>query len=517
MKWSKTWRWVPVALPLASGAMTGRAAEVVIPSFEATGQITFREVAAAEKYRVEWAPSPAGPWTNFMAAATALDGIAAGGAGSVTCIVPTCYRVVATLTNAPPAQAQGSPLATETLGGWEAGPVPVLAGPAAEFAIQSLDRSGRLTFPEISTAETYRVEWAPSPGGPWTNFTAAATALDEILASGPGSVTRPVPACYRVVATVTNAPPLTEGLFLVVDLAGGTSAPSYPVNYLNAVPAGGWTDEHRTSKLVLRRIPATTPDFTMGSPVGELGRFTNETLHAVTLTSDYYLGVFEVTQRQWELVTGAKPAYYNNADEYQTRPVEQVSYFEIRENPANGSITPSWPQSSQVHANSFMGKLRAKTGLPGFDLPTESQWEHACRAGTTTALNSGNNLTNVGSSPTMAEVGRYFYNGGSGGLGNPGADASAGTARVGSFLPNAWGLHDLHGNVWEWTLDRSGPYPGSVTDPKGATSGTDRVLRGGSWINEARYCRSARRDASPPGTRSFLSGFRAACAPPVQP
>ena len=295
-----------------------------------------------------------------------------------------------------------------------------------------------------------------------------------------------------------------SGQYMVIDLSGGPSASSYPVTYLTAVPAGGWTDVYKTTKLAMRRIPAGM--FTMGSPSGELGRWDDETQHQVTLTKDFYIGVFEVTQRQWELVMGNKPSYFNNATYYQTRPVEQVSYYYIRENPANSAISPNWPASSQVHADSFMGKLRSKTGIPTFDLPTESQWEYACRAGTTTALNSGYNLTSTSSDPRMDAVGRYWYNGGSGYTQN--GDTSVATAKVGSYLPNAWGLYDMHGNVWEWCLDWYGTYPGSAQDPLGAASGSCRVKRGGSWGNYAWRCRSAFRDSVSPDGRSGGGGCR---------
>jgi formylglycine-generating enzyme required for sulfatase activity len=293
---------------------------------------------------------------------------------------------------------------------------------------------------------------------------------------------------------------------MVIDLSGGPSASSYPVSYLSAVPSGGWSDTYKTTKLVMRRIPKGS--FTMGSPSGELGRYSDETQHPVTLTKDFYIGVFEVTQRQWELVMGNRPSYFNNATYYATRPVEQVSYYDIRENPDNSEISPNWPQSSQVHASSFMGKLRAKTGLATFDLPTESQWEYACRAETGTALNSGYNLTSTGQDARMDAVGRYWYNGGSGY--SQGCAPSAGTALAGSYLPNAWGLYDMHGNVWEWCLDWYGTYPGSVQDPVGAASGSSRVGRGGSWDGNAGGCRSAVRSGLWPSARISGVGFRAA-------
>ena len=160
-----------------------------------------------------------------------------------------------------------------------------------------------------------------------------------------------------------------NGLYMVVDLSGGTSASNYPVSYLSGVPSDGWTDEYKTTKLVMRRIPAGT--FTMGSPSGELSRSDDERQHRVTLTKDFYIGVFEVTQRQWELVMGNWPSYFSNTTYYQTRPVEQVTYSDIR----GYSAGTHWPANDAVDAESFMGRLRAKTGLATLDLPTESQWE----------------------------------------------------------------------------------------------------------------------------------------------
>jgi formylglycine-generating enzyme required for sulfatase activity len=263
----------------------------------------------------------------------------------------------------------------------------------------------------------------------------------------------------------------------------------------------------------MRLIPKGT--FTMGYRSTDYPGASDYGLHQVTLTKDFYLGVFEVTQRQWELVMGNKPSYFTNATYYQTRPVEQVSYYDIRENPNNSAISPNWPATNAVHADSFMGKLRAKTGLTGFDLPTESQWEYACRAGTATALNSGYNLTNTINDPRMSEVGRYWYNGGSGY--SQGCAPSAGTALAGSYLANAWGLYDMHGNVQEWCLDWYGTYPGTVSDPPGASSGSIRVGRGGSWGYYAYGCRSAIRYGDSPGARDvYYYGFRACCAPPGQ-
>lgn len=307
---------------------------------------------------------------------------------------------------------------------------------------------------------------------------------------------------------------LTGGApYMVIDLSGGVDAHTYPVSYLTAIPEGGWSEEYKTTKLVLRLIPPGT--FMMGSPTDELGREEGgysgkETLHQVTLTQPFYIGIFELTQKQWQLVMGSNPSDYKN----DPRPVERVSYNAIR-----GSVNGSaWPTHNQVDANSFMGRLRSKANLL-FDLPTEAQWEYACRAGTSTALNSGKNLTATASCANMHEVGRYYYNraDGKGGYNNY-------HTAVGFYLPNAWGLYDMHGNVFEWCLDWyvSNLGSGAKTDPKGPASGNYRILRGGSWSagrgGDAFACRSAGRryydgNYFEPYSTSPRWGFRVVCLP----
>ena len=302
-------------------------------------------------------------------------------------------------------------------------------------------------------------------------------------------------------AFAAGKPTGKQDLYMVVDLSHGSKVKEYPVSYLADVPKGGWDDECKTDKLVLRRIEPGT--FTMGSPKDEFCHRDNETLHEVTLTQAFYIGVFEVTQKQWERVMGVWPSKFNDPRDRNERPVEQVTYTDIR----GANDGANWPAANTVDTTSFMGLLRSKTGQ-AFDLPTEAQWEYACRAGTTTALYRGNNLTTVKICPNVSEVGRYLFNGGQGDTAE--RDALKGTAKSGSYRPNAWGLYDMIGNVSEWCLDWRGIYMGTESDPKGATTGPSRVRRGGNWGNYANYCRSANRDDHFPDTRGELCGFRVA-------
>ncbi|MBR0237028.1 MAG: SUMF1/EgtB/PvdO family nonheme iron enzyme [Thermoguttaceae bacterium] len=203
--------------------------------------------------------------------------------------------------------------------------------------------------------------------------------------------------------------------------------------------------------------PAGT--FMMGSPSSESGRDNDETQHQVTLTKGFWMMETEVTQKQWKAVMGNNPSNFKGDD----LPVESVSWNDCQE---------------------FCKKC-TQLGLP-VQLPTEAQWEYACRAGTTGAY-SGN----------LDEMAWYWDN------------SNKTTHSVGTKKPNAWGLYDMHGNVWEWCQDWKADYPsGSVTDPAGPSSGSVRVIRGGSWCYIARFCRSAIRYSSAPDNRDDLLGFR---------
>ena len=326
---------------------------------------------------------------------------------------------------------------------------------------------------------------------PMTSLTGDGAAGELLQAGGPYHIVwdsaADWPGGHSSEFTVTAMAEAKENWprYLVVDLNTGAITTSSTGPDLS-------DDTCRTTELWLRRIQKGT--FTMGSPDTEVGRFSSETQHQVTLTEDFYIGVFPITQKQFFLVYGSNPSNYQG----DTRPVEKINYGILR----GESKGAGWPSSNEVDEDSFLGKLRAKTGR-GFDLPTEAQWEYACRAGTTTALNTGKNLTWPSQDSAMDEAGRYLSNQ------KDGRGGYSEHTKVGSYQPNAWGLYDMHGNVRECCLDWYQKDLGNsaVTDPKGPATGTERSDRGGSFFFYAQHCRSATRNKlSPLGSSPFLGG-----------
>ena len=224
----------------------------------------------------------------------------------------------------------------------------------------------------------------------------------------------------------------------------------------------------------------------MGSPTSENGRSTNETEHNVTLTKGFYLGKYEVTQAEYEAVmTGNSNGLSATPSQYPgnpNRPVEKVSWDDVQ-------VFLSRLNDAEQTAG------RLPTGWE-YVLPTESEWEYACRAGTTTMYSWGATIASSNAN--------YNWDA----SWNTGSDFKQ-TRDVGQYAANPWGFFDMHGNVFEWTADGYNTYPsGPVTDPSGATSGSARVARGGSWESEGTGLRSAERDNAPPSYRHYSLGFR---------
>ena len=239
------------------------------------------------------------------------------------------------------------------------------------------------------------------------------------------------------------------------------------------------------------RILAGT--FTMGSPGSEPNRDDDETQHQVTLTQDFFMQETEVTQGQWRAVMGANPSFFQNCGE--NCPVESVSWDDVQE---------------------FLEQLNAQT-TDGYTyrLPTEAEWEYAARAGSETAFCEGDITEPEGNDPILNTLGWYYENSNAGYAGcyEWSDGRCCGPQPVRGKNPNVWGLYDMHGNVYEWCSDWYGAYPTTnVSDPLGPSSGAYRVLRGGSWFNYARYCRSANRHGNRPGYRNGDNGFRLAAS-----
>ena len=232
--------------------------------------------------------------------------------------------------------------------------------------------------------------------------------------------------------------------------------------------------------------------FTMGSPTNEAERLSVETQHLVTISRGFWMGKFLVTQGDYLAVVGSNPSDFKGV----TRPVETVSW---------------------VDATNYCGMLTQRDRAAGriptnyvYRLPTESEWEYACRAGTTTAFYLGSSLH----SGQASFDGQYEYNATSGTLTNLSGIKLSSTTTVGSYAPNPWGLYDMIGNLWEWCQDWYGTYPsGSVIDPQGAVTGSLRVIRGGDWYDGGGDCRSAFRGNDGPGSRYNGIGFRIVLAP----
>jgi formylglycine-generating enzyme required for sulfatase activity len=230
--------------------------------------------------------------------------------------------------------------------------------------------------------------------------------------------------------------------------------------------------------------------FTMGSPANEPGRDSDEAQHRVTVDS-FYIGKYEVTQREYQEVMGINPSYFKGDN----LPVEQVSWYDAVEYCNKRSQMERLTPAYMINGTNVTWNRNAN----GYRLPTEAEWEYACRAGTTTPFSTGNNIT----------TNQANYGGN-----NPYNNNAKGTLRekttaVGSFTSNAWGLYDMHGNVWEWCWDWYGDYPsGSQTDPIGAVTGAFRVRRGGSWYSDGYGLRSAFRVGVLPSGRGSDLGFR---------
>ena len=335
---------------------------------------------------------------------------------------------------------------------------------------------------KITSGTSRKIYWAADEAWPGHRF-------DESILSA------------RVTAWADDDPPD----YMVVDLRATNKQEIAFYETVEQVPFGVTNNLYKTDKLVMRRVRARGVEWMMGSPSDETGRkgyaaseAKYEYCHRVTLTNDYYLGIYEVTQKQCKWAYGSFESAFVNEEDSPMRPVDAVACNKIRG--ARSTVAEQWPdQGHQVTSSSILGKFRSRTGVE-FDLPTSAQWEFACRAGTRTALYNGRNLSaSNGENTGLNPIAWYDVNSAEGYVSNQ-------THVVGMKLANDWGFYDMLGNVNEYVLDayykddsiyftdtpEIEPVGAKISEGNTSTSyNSQRFYRGGNWKGVAYLCRSA--------------------------
>lgn len=304
--------------------------------------------------------------------------------------------------------------------------------------IRIVNRTDIANRPEALRYLYRKMGYEPLEGGNLMDYVRKATRKDIWFNSGTQNA---------IIKTSTKPTSLYLGekAYCVIDVSGGPGAASYPVTYLDTEPVDGWGTEYKTTKILLRRC--------------EAGKYRMRWNKDVSLTKPFYMGVFTITQKQYLQVMGTNPTQSNHQGDL--RPVE-VSWNAIR----GDSSVYNWPTVKTVDPNTFVGKIRAKTGF-AFDLPTDAQWESACRAGTDSKYGNGGDGDN-----DLRLMGHSW---------------SGDSVNVGLYVPNFWGLYDMHGNVGQWCLDYEDGYNSDpAVDYVGAESGSSRSIHGYDYGNG--YC-----------------------------
>jgi formylglycine-generating enzyme required for sulfatase activity len=341
----------------------------------------------------------------------------------------------------------------------------------AQIHVGPFTTSGWLSATGLEPGTTATVEWAPTVEGPWSSSWSGLTA---VTADAGGSIHTSVPMFYRVRGIPANPDPAR-----------------------------------------LAWIPAGT--FLMGSPANELERQADgqdETQHEVTISQGFWMGRFEVTQEEYLDLMGTNPSYWRNG----TMPLPADSVPGAG-GPVTDELRHPVDSVSWFDANLYCSHLTNRELVRGllpegyvYRLPTEAEWEYACRAGTGSPFYQGDELRSG-----MANFrGTAEYDAAVGTVNNAQGLYLGRSTPVGSYPPNAWGLHDMQGNLLEWCHDWHGAYAtGPITDPTGPITGTLRAFRGGAWFFRARGCRSAFRSYAAPSASGEAGGFRVVLGRPL--
>ena len=300
--------------------------------------------------------------------------------------------------------------------------------------------------------------------------------------------------------------------YMVVDLAETSTDRVRYYATTNAFPGGLFDNvAYRTTLLVLRKVPAKGVTWTMGS-VSEDGRNPDaasgtdpEKTHEVVFDSNYWMAIFPTTQGQWAMIKGTERGATHTEEPRLLRPMDSISYCQVRENTSK-TENSTYQYPAGPHPDSFLGVLRRRTGLD-FDLPSDAEWEYACRAGHGEGLWGNGKVYENRNSRDDRVPGCYKYN-------QPTTTAT--TAPVGSYEPNSWGIYDMHGNVFEWCLDWYkvditalggviNTASGNIYNSNGAKM---RIRRGGNYGLPVTFLRSACRYWDPSTSDNQANGFR---------
>ena len=300
------------------------------------------------------------------------------------------------------------------------------------------------TVNEAAPGAKYKVDLKAVYAGGDRMLTARTFVTEPIAKAGANRVTWDLGNDYpnfkaknvQMAVTVTEFDNVNTPIYMKIDLSGGKDAASYPVRYSVEAPVHSpkANDTCKTTELWLRRI----------SPVGKTIKFDNSVDFCATLTKDYYIAIFETTQQQWYQIAGTWPSYMSNEVWRATRPVD--AYYPVLLF-GSGTGNWKWPDSQEIKETCCLQKLRDRTQLATLNLPTDAQWQFAAAAGSPSKVYQDSE----GKDYAIAEIARYKGN--SGTVNNGMLDADNGSACVGSYAPNAFGLYDMLGNVTEDCLD----------------------------------------------------------------